>query len=106
MPDEDTLKKMLIKFGPLTMTFRADGSDYFINLKGKYNQPCDMKMEMDHQTLLVGWDRKYWILKHSYGDYDGWNAWGIHGYMYLNKKVASTCGLLGEGSAVHFPFLQ
>lgn len=118
---EVTLQAMLLKYGPVVVSFRATADAYFMSLKGRYNRKCptttarkrsgsgksgveeevEVEVGITHTGLLVGYDRTHWIVKNSYGS----GSWGIEGYLYVKRTVALSCGMIGPGSFAMIPFL-
>ncbi|XP_017494382.1 PREDICTED: cathepsin L1-like, partial [Rhagoletis zephyria] len=64
---ENILKSLLLKYGPLTTYFRADKA--FMALTGEWNRPCNQSVAINHVMTVIGWTKKHWIMKNSYGNY-------------------------------------
>lgn len=77
--DEDLLKAMVAKHGPVSIAVDASLSSFHSYKSGVfYDQKCSQ--EINHAVLLVGYGRDkktkkdYWLVKNSYGD-----KWGENG---------------------------
>ena len=100
---EDLMALALVKNGPLSMSFNANGMDYYVHgIVGcsdvdyceagaiQDHMPCDPTY-LDHAVLAVGYGvqdgLEYWVIKNSWGE-----AWGEDGYYRMVKGV-NHCGV-------------
>ena len=116
--DEDSLKGVLLNYGPVTTMFRigeSDATGAFMSLAGKMNFACNAEVDgLGHVMTIIGWDKDYFIMKNSYGDKKYFEAesgrwldpWGENGYLYLRKELALSCGVFGPGSIWYFPDME
>lgn len=93
--NEEKLKEMVAKFGPVTVGI--DASDPFFQLykKGVYvSSFCkNTPQSLDHAVLVVGYgtDPKagdYWIVKNSWG-----KIYGDNGYVKMARNHNNMCGI-------------
>ena len=104
--DEDLMRLVLVKNGPLSVSFNANAMDFYVHgvvgcsdtycETGAIEHPatCD-PTSLDHAALLVGYgiqqigdtDVPYWLIKNSWG-----SAWGEDGYYRLLRGV-NACGV-------------
>ena len=93
--DEQKLKEVVAKFGPVAVAI--DASSFWFQLYHKgvyYNKHCKSKEEeLDHGVLVVGYGtdpRKgdYWIVKNSWGPH-----WGEKGYIRMARNRSNNCGI-------------
>ena len=93
--DEEKLKELVAKFGPVAVAIDASSIWFQFYLGGVYvNKWCGNKEEqLDHAVLVVGYgtDAKkgdYWIVKNSWGAY-----WGESGYIRMARNRNNMCGI-------------
>lgn len=89
LPDDLSMKKALLTYGPLTVGVAVN--TYFYAYKdGIFN--INSQTGINHGVTLVGWDdnKGAWLLRNSWG-----SSWGISGYMYMKYGIC----LLGDGAA-------
>lgn len=93
--DEQKLKEMVAKFGPVAVAI--DASSFWFQLYHRgvyYNKRCRNKPdELDHGVLVVGYgtDPKkgdYWLVKNSWGPH-----WGEKGYIRMARNRKNNCGI-------------
>ena len=106
---EDLMAITLLKNGPISIAFNANGMDYYVHgVMGCSSEsyceaggidehsPCDPTY-LDHAVLIVGYgtqdDVDYWVIKNSWG-----TEWGEEGY-YRIVKGENHCGV--ANFAVH-----
>ncbi|EGB11440.1 hypothetical protein AURANDRAFT_21107 [Aureococcus anophagefferens] len=101
---DDYEKKMplaLVKNGPLSVSFNANGMEFYVEgivgcTTGRcksgaidHEVPCDPD-SLDHAVLIVGYgddDINYWVIKNSWG-----SEWGEAGY-YRLVRGTNACGV-------------
>ncbi|KAH9395219.1 hypothetical protein TYRP_020978, partial [Tyrophagus putrescentiae] len=109
--DEQLLKAILIKYGPVTVNMRTDllgdegRNQQFFKITDKMHIPCNANESPTHMVTVIGWDEEYWIIKNSYGNNppgpsdeslpDYLKPWGVEGYLYLQKELANDCAIFG-----------
>ena len=91
--DRDTIKKAILKYGALTVSYFAAQMEPYMNIT-KGAQYCDNEsVQNDHGVVLIGWDDSYskdnfiltppgdgaWIFKNSWGE-----DVGDGGYFYIS----------------------
>lgn len=93
--DEQQLKQVVAKFGPVAVAIDASSLRFQFYRKGVYyNKHCKNKQdELDHGVLVVGYgtDPKqgdYWIVKNSWGP-----KYGEHGYIRMARNKNNNCGI-------------
>lgn len=93
--DEQKLKEMVAKFGPVAVAIDASSIWFQFYRKGVYyNKHCKNKADqLDHGVLVVGYgtDEKkgdYWIVKNSWGP-----GYGEHGYIRMARNRNNNCGI-------------
>jgi len=96
--DEDTLKKNLASYGPLSIA--CDASEWSSYAGGVLTpESCaSSDLKLDHAVQLVGYNTTaptpYWIVRNS------WNTdWGLDGYIHL-KMGDNTCGIADKPALV------
>lgn len=93
--DEQKLKEVVAKFGPVSVAIDAD-NPFFLFYSGGiyYSNGCKTEaISLDHAVLVVGYgtDPKkgdYWIVKNSWG-----SDWGEHGYIRMARNYGNMCGI-------------
>lgn len=93
--DEQKLKEVVAKFGPVAVAIDASSLWFQFYHKGVYyNKRCHNKEnELDHGVLVVGYgtDPKkgdYWLVKNSWGPH-----WGDKGYIKMARNRNNNCGI-------------
>ncbi|OTF78368.1 hypothetical protein BLA29_011396, partial [Euroglyphus maynei] len=86
--NDEIIQTLLLKHGPLDAGISVKSNPEWKYLKDSFIGYCDK--EVNHAVVLVGWTRKYWIIKNSWGA-----EWGIKGYLYLPRH-RNKCGILNE----------
>lgn len=93
--DEQKLKEMVAKFGPVAVAIDASSIWFQLYRKGVYyNKHCANKADqLDHGVLVVGYgtDPKkgdYWIVKNSWG-----SSWGEKGFIKMARNRNNHCGI-------------
>jgi len=107
---EELMRVALVKNGPISIAFNANGMDYYIHgVMGcsdatgyceagavDHHMTCD-PTTLDHAVLMVGYgtqeDLPYWVIKNSWGE-----DWGEDGY-YRIIRGENHCGV--ANFAVH-----
>ncbi|EGB11133.1 hypothetical protein AURANDRAFT_22129 [Aureococcus anophagefferens] len=87
---EDLMHVALVKNGPLSLAFNANGMEFYAG-GVDHHFPCD-PTALDHAVLLVGYgtetfDVPYWLIKNSWD-----TEWGEGGYYRLVRGV-NACGV-------------
>ena len=87
LSSDEQLQIMIKRYGPTVVAVDAN-LQKLQHLRGPLDEPkCSEKV--NHVLLAVGWTKKYWILKNSWG-----TNWGVKGYMYLARgKGGNACGI-------------
>lgn len=92
--DEDKLKAVVARFGPVAVAIDANGKFQFYRKGVYFNKHCGKSMNsLDHAVLVVGYgtDPKagdYWIVKNSWGPH-----WGDKGYILMARNRKNHCGI-------------
>lgn len=93
--DEQKLKQMVAKFGPVSVAIDASSFWFMFYRKGVFHHRfCGKKFnQLDHAVLVVGYgtDPKhgdYWIVKNSWGP-----NWGEKGYIRMARNNKNMCGI-------------
>lgn len=93
--DEQKLKEVVAKFGPVAVAIDASSIWFQLYKKGVYyNKRCKNKEDqLDHAVLVVGYgtDPKkgdYWIVKNSWGP-----KYGEDGYIRMSRNRNNNCGI-------------
>lgn len=93
--DEEKLKQVVAKFGPVAVAIDASSIWFQLYHKGVYyNRHCKNKADqLDHGVLVVGYgtDPKkgdYWIVKNSWGP-----KYGESGYIRMARNKKNNCGI-------------
>nr|XP_060634777.1 cathepsin O [Anolis sagrei ordinatus] len=91
---EDTMKKMLLEWGPLAVI--VDAASWQDYLGGIIQYHC-YSGESNHAVIVTGYDTTgsipFWIVRNSWG-----SDWGINGYVHI-KMGSNVCGIADEVSA-------
>lgn len=102
--DEQQLKEVVAKFGPVSVGIDASSMWFQFYKKGVYNHKhCKNKEnQLDHGVLVVGYgtDPKqgdYWIVKNSWGP-----KWGEKGYIRMARNRKNQCGIATAASIPTF----
>ncbi|EGB10336.1 hypothetical protein AURANDRAFT_22962 [Aureococcus anophagefferens] len=94
---ESLMRVTLVKNGPLSIAFNANGMDYYVHgVDGDGDMfTCD-PTSLDHAVLVVGYGVQhtdgngkvpYWVIKNSWDD-----VWGEDGY-YRLVRGSNACGV-------------
>lgn len=93
--DEETLKQVVAKYGPVAVGIDADSELFMSYQQGVYkNEFCKQKLEeLDHAVLIVGYGTSeqlgdYWIVKNSWS-----SMWGEKGYVRMARNQGNMCGI-------------
>jgi len=93
--DEQKLKEVVSKFGPVAVAIDASSIWFQLYHKGVYyNKHCrNGSSDLDHAVLVVGYgtDPKkgdYWIVKNSWGP-----KYGEQGYIRMARNRKNNCGI-------------
>ncbi|KAK7605221.1 hypothetical protein V9T40_007079 [Parthenolecanium corni] len=92
--DEDQLKAVVSKFGPVAVSVDACRWDFRFYKSGIYysDECCNYKHCLNHAMLVVGYGTQdgtdYWLLKNTWGE-----SWGENGYMKIARNRNNTCGV-------------
>ncbi|XP_044520149.1 procathepsin L-like [Gracilinanus agilis] len=91
---EQALMHAVATVGPVSVTVHAIKS-FFYYRGGLYSETKCKKRQINHSLLVVGYgyekkdeNKKYWILKNSWGA-----NWGKKGYMHFQKDYNNQCGI-------------
>ena len=88
LEDENSIKKEIMKNGPVTSMMNIY-SDYYDYKSGIYSHSSGNSILGFHAIVIIGWgienDIKYWIIQDSYGELHGENG-------YLRIKIGDECG--------------
>ena len=91
--DEENLKELLNKYGPIAIGMDASSAAFQLYSKGKIfsNDNCK-RLVLNHCVTLVGYgsnsDGDYWIVRNSWG-----TSWGDEGYFLLARNENNMCGV-------------
>lgn len=93
--DEDKLKEVVGKFGPVAVSIDASSFRFHhYNAGIYYNVNCHKKREqLDHAVLVVGYSSDpvygdYWIVKNSWSE-----GWGEKGFIRMARNRGNHCGI-------------
>lgn len=93
--DEDILKQVVAKYGPVAVAIDADSDLFTSYQEGVYrNEICKHKVEeLNHAVLIVGYGTSkqhgdYWIVKNSWSQ-----EWGEGGYVKMTRNQNNMCGI-------------
>jgi len=87
---DEHLKSLINHLGPVAISIYTEPK--MQHLRGKFNVKCPLNVKANHAVLAVGWTRKYWIIRNSWG-----KEWGVDGYLYL-KRGGNNCAVLSDAS--------
>ncbi|KAK7605325.1 hypothetical protein V9T40_007183 [Parthenolecanium corni] len=96
--DEDQLKAVVSKFGPVAVSVDARRWDFRFYKSGIYysDECCNYNHCLNHAMLVVGYgtqdETDYWLLKNTWGE-----SWGENGYMKIARNRNNTCGVATAG---------
>ena len=82
---EAQLEYLLHHYGPVSVGVDSKNWD---NYRGGVFRASMCGKDIDHAVTIVGYTKKYWIIKNSWS-----NSWGVEGFMYV-KRGQNTCGLV------------
>ncbi|XP_021484257.1 cathepsin 7-like isoform X2 [Meriones unguiculatus] len=102
---EAALMNALITHGPIIVSIDAAHESFDKYTGGIYHEPKCRSKTLNHSMLLVGFgyegkeseNRKYWLVKNSYG-----KRWGENGYMKIPRDQNNYCGI---ASCAMYPVL-
>lgn len=91
--DEENLKELLYKYGPIAMGMDASTISFQLYKKGAiFSDSNCKKLVLNHCVTLVGYgsnaDGDYWIVRNSWG-----TSWGDDGYFLLARGKNNMCGV-------------
>lgn len=93
--DEDALKKVVAKFGPVSVAIDASPVTFQFYRKGVYKSKfCHSdESSLDHAVLIVGYGTTdkgvdYWLVKNSWD-----TVWGDEGYIKMARNNNNMCGI-------------
>lgn len=91
--DEQTLKKVVAKFGPVAAAFHVSKREFALYKDGIYYDPNSDKRILNHAVLVVGYGTDpekgdYWIIKNSWG-----SGWGDQGYFKAARNRNNMSGI-------------
>jgi len=94
--DEETMKQVVAKFGPVSVGIDAALASFQFYHKGVYlDKSCGNALRwIDHGVLVVGYGHDeeskldYWIVKNSWGA-----KWGEDGYVRMARNHNNTCAI-------------
>ena len=81
---EHELEKILHQYGPVSVGIDSTNWD---NYKSGIFKHTMCSRDIDHAVTIVGYTRKAWIIKNSWG-----KDWGDNGYLYL-ERGHNACGV-------------
>ena len=97
--DEQQLKAVVAKFGPVAVAIDADSDSFLDYEDGVYiDDNCGNEYDdLGHAVLVVGYgtdpkEGDYWIVKNSWG-----MEWGYDGYIKMARNRKNMCGIATEG---------
>ncbi|XP_026474337.1 cathepsin L1-like [Ctenocephalides felis] len=85
--DEDALENAVANIGPIAVSINASPETFQLYSEGIYDDIKCSSKHVNHAMLLVGYTKKYWILKNWWG-----SNWGENGFMKLRRNV-NRCGV-------------
>ncbi|XP_055457079.1 cathepsin 7-like [Psammomys obesus] len=93
---EEALMNALITNGPIIISIDAAHESFDKYTGGIYHEPNCRSKKPNHSMLLVGFgyegkeseNKKYWLVKNSYG-----KRWGENGYMKIPRDQNNYCGI-------------
>ncbi|XP_063055373.1 cathepsin K-like [Engraulis encrasicolus] len=94
--DEDSLAKALAQSGPISVALDASQRTFRFYKKGTYSDYYCRPDKLTHALLVVGYTRREWIVKNSWGQ-----NWGVKGYIYI-QRGQNVCGI---ANAASFPIV-
>lgn len=93
--DEEMLKKVIAKFGPVAVAIDASQESFRFYSSGVYYERRCRKSsgDLDHAVLIVGYgtdeqQRDYWLVKNSWGE-----GWGDKGFIRMARNKGNSCGI-------------
>ncbi|KAL2084370.1 hypothetical protein ACEWY4_019888 [Coilia grayii] len=89
---ERDLTAAVAQVGPIAVAVDASLSSFHFYKRGVYSEPACNPGRLSHAVLAVGYDRKSWIVKNSWG-----KRWGNQGYIYI-LKGKNMCGIANMAS--------
>ena len=95
---EDEFEAILHKYGPISVGVDSTTME---NYKGGIFRATSCSTDIDHAVVIVGYTKRAWIIKNSWG-----TGWGENGYLRL-ERGHNACGVaeyavyIKDGEAVH-----
>lgn len=95
---EDEFEAILHKYGPISVGVDSTSMD---NYRGGIFRATSCSTDIDHAVTIVGYTKRAWIIKNSWG-----TGWGENGYLRL-ERGRNACGVaeyavyIKDGEAVH-----
>jgi len=100
--NSDAAMMSALNVGPVAIAIQADEKDFQLYTSGVLTAPCGTSL--DHGVLAVGYGTldgtDYYKVKNSWGE-----AWGLNGYILLERGVAQKEGQCGMLSSASYPVL-
>ncbi|XP_068107738.1 cathepsin S-like [Hyperolius riggenbachi] len=94
--DENELKEVVGRVGPVSVAVDASQRSFFFYKKGVYYEPLCSTAHPNHAVLVVGYGSEdgveYWLLKNSWGP-----SFGEQGYIKLARNHYNHCGIASFG---------
>ncbi|XP_075700292.1 cathepsin S-like [Rhinoderma darwinii] len=99
--DENKLKQVVGKVGPVSVAIDASQRSFYLYKTGVYYDPLCSSAHTNHAVLVVGYGAddgvEYWLVKNSLGP-----SFGDEGYIKMARNRYNHCGIANFGS---FPVL-
>jgi len=97
--DVNTVKKALVKYGPLAISIDTPQKTFNHYSHGIYDDPNCSSTTSDHSVLLVGYGKldgkDYWLIKNSWSTY-----WGLQGYILIAADSRNLCAVMKQPTHV------
>ncbi|KAM3918076.1 cathepsin S-like [Leptodactylus fuscus] len=95
--DENELKQVVGKVGPVSVAIDASRRSFYLYKKGVYYDPLCSSSQTNHAVLVVGYGAEdgveYWLVKNSWGP-----SFGDEGYIKMARNHYNHCGIANYGS--------